>query len=224
MAILEGVPAWELGLTEMIDVRHSPHISNPAGFGKVQNVIGFVVHHSVTAMPANASEAAERQHIQVIDRYHLSLGWGGFGYHACAFPSGRAYMCGDLNSQRAHVKGRNHELIGVVAVGTFTDALPGQPQMSAIQECLNEFRKPYGGLPARGHGQWALPGEGTACPGQLAAVNWDAPAQPPALQPIDFYHAAGDIIHFTRMGFNPKDIAEIDKRAIEDFARRMRMP
>lgn len=219
MAILEGVPAYLLGLSDMIDARSL--VTNPAGFGKVQNVIGYAVHHSVTQMAATATEADERLHIQAIDRYHASIGYGGFGYCAAAFPSGRSYLCGNLDSQRAHVKGRNHELIGVVAIGTFTDKMPEGPQMQAIHDCLDTFRGTFGLLPTKGHGAWALPGEGTACPGQLGQFHWDDPTNPPALKEIDFLRAFASAGQFARMGWNPKDLAEIDKRALRDFVIRM---
>lgn len=202
----------------MIDARGI--VTNPAGFGRVSNPIGFAVHHSVTTMPANATEADERLHIQTIDRYHASLGWGGFGYTAVAFPSGRSYQCGDLDSQRAHVKGRNHELIGVVAIGTFTDKLPAEPQLNAIAECLSAFRGAFGSLPVKGHSAWALPGEGTACPGQLGSVGWDLSPQL-VLTEVDFLRALTSAGQFVRMGWNVRDLADIDKRCLRDIVIRM---
>lgn len=203
----------------MIDARGI--VTNPAGFGRVRDVIGYVVHHSVTTMHTNASEADERLHIKTINDYHFRLGYGGFSYHAAAFPSGRVYQCGDLDSQRAHVKGRNHELIGVVAVGTFTDRLPAQPQLDAIQEALRAFTGTFGALPVRGHNQWALPGEGTACPGQLAGAGWDLSPAPPPLSELDFLRALTSAGQFVRLGWNVRDLAEIDKRCLRDLVVRM---
>lgn len=159
----------------MIDARQ--HVGTPQGTQKNPNagVIGVAVHHSVSGdyLTPSSSEAEELAHIKAIDKYHRDQGWLGFGYHMAAFPSGRLYLCGDLDGQRAHVAGRNHVLRGVVAIGTFTTRLPGQPQLRAIAEGIREIRAFIGReLPARGHNEWALPGQGTGCAGLLNGFDW----------------------------------------------------
>lgn len=149
----------------VIDIRSSTYISHPEGFRPLGVIIGTAIHHSVTFMHTEATESQELNHIRAIDNYHLSLGYGGFGYHAAAFPSGRAYLCGD--GQRAHVEGRNHQLYGIVAIGNFVDALPTPAQLDAIRSLIV-----YPELPVKGHNEWALPGKGTACAGQLNGFDW----------------------------------------------------
>lgn len=161
----------------MIDARS--YVTAPVGRKPVGQVIGYAVHHSVTTMAPSATETQELAHIKTIDAYHVSIGYGGFGYHMAAFPSGRAYLAGDLTGQRAHVKDRNHELIGIVAIGDFSNALPGIPQLHAIRDCLEFAAAGYGELPVKGHNDWALPGQGTVCAGQLNRYPWGPILAPP---------------------------------------------
>jgi hypothetical protein len=119
-------------------------------------------------MANEAAEQDEINHIKMIDQYHVSIELGGFAYHACAFPSGRAYQTGNFNSQRAHVWGRNHELLGWVLIGDYSDRLPSAGGLDAAAECERAFDAYLGReVPLRGHRDWALEGHGTACPGRV---------------------------------------------------------
>lgn len=167
----------------IIDARNL--VTNPDG-NKPQDplaVIGIGVHHTGGEEPATLlSEAQEREVIKAIDRDHVAKGFGGFGYHGITFVSGRSYYCGD--GQRAHVAKRNHELRGWVLHGNFVATLPGQAQMDGLREALLAERKKFAYvavLPIKGHKEWALPGEGTECPGLLVPRDWEAflyPAPP----------------------------------------------
>jgi hypothetical protein len=168
-------------MDQAIDARNV--VTAPEGRFRLarQRLIGIALHHSVSGdyLPQGASQAQERAHIRAIDRYHVEQGYGGFGYHLAAFASGRLYQLGDLDAARAHVAGCNHELLGIVAIGTFTTVLPGKPQMEALADGIRLLRASAGAhLPAKGHSAWALPGQGTACPGLLADTDWSAAAMP----------------------------------------------
>lgn len=150
--------------------------------GKKQNpwsqLIGIAIHHSVTSASPDWTEAQERAHIRAIDAYHVSVGFGCFGYHMATFPSGRVYQVGSLNGQRAHVAYRNHELVGIVNIGTFTNQLPSDTQLRACAEAiefvqatiLNNNGKL--GLPILGHTEWAVDASPTGCPGMLEGFDW----------------------------------------------------
>lgn len=162
-------------------------VTNPAGRTNAQGqllpvvpTIGIGVHHSV-GNSAVQDEAGERATIRAIDLQHVGQGFGGFGYHYIVFPSGRAYFCG--GGQRAHVAGRNHELIGVVLSGTFTAVQPTEAAMSGLREVLLHLRAEWD-IPVKGHREWALPGEGTACPGVVVPRDWEAFLAPPAPPPM----------------------------------------
>lgn len=134
-------------------------------------LIGIAIHHTVGRNTVE-NETDERATIVAIDRQHVAQHFGGFGYHGIVFPSGRAYRCGE--GQRAHVKGRNHELRGWAFSGTFTNELPTEAAFDCMREVLLEERARFGPLPIMGHREWALPGEGTACPGIIVPRDWEA--------------------------------------------------
>jgi len=199
----------------MIDARS--FVTNPQGRRPMGPVIGFAIHHSVTEIGPAATEEQELAHVRTIDRYHVQLGYQGYGYHLTAFPSGRSYLCGDLAGQRAHVEGRNHELIGIVAIGNFVGRLPEAAQLHALQECLDFARQTYGNLPIKGHNDWALPGDGTACAGALNGYQWGQPLPPvpPAVDPVRLSHALPFLYAAYFKGdkglLHPFDAAEIQK-------------
>lgn len=72
---------------------------------------GEVITHTEAGadMPATATVDQEVARIRAIDAFHRTLGWGGFGYNAAAFPSGRAYEGRGAGRSGAHTKGQNHK-------------------------------------------------------------------------------------------------------------------
>lgn len=176
-------------MTTPIDVRS--RMTAPEGRFKISpaDLTGIAMHHSVSGdnLGAAAGEGDERAHLTAIDRYHVQQQFGGIGYHLAVFPSGRIYQLGDLDGARAHVAGRNHELLGIVAIGTFTETRPALRQLAALQHAVRHCRA-YAGreLPVRGHGEWSLPGQGTICPGLLRDIDWDGAEQPAAPAMIRF--------------------------------------
>ena len=130
--------------------------------------VAIAIHHSAArffprAAPTPADEIA---HLRMIDVYHVSLGYGAFGYHVAVFPSTRAYWCGTLTRCRAHVKDRNHELIGVVAIGDYTLAPPSPSHIAATAHAVSWIRDNVGRmLPTAPHKQLAIAASPTACPG-----------------------------------------------------------
>lgn len=168
----------------LVDARS--FFANPGGrvvAGQVRKIgealKGIAAHHSVTTTPSpGATVDQELAILKEIERYHIGLGYGLFAYHMADFPSGRVYLVGDVDGQRSHVAGRNHELVGIVSIGTFTTTQPSSQQLAAKAEGIRYIRGQWGRyLPVRGHGLWALPGEGTACAGQymnsLTPEAWD---------------------------------------------------
>ncbi|MBF6606798.1 MAG: hypothetical protein IVW53_14615 [Chloroflexi bacterium] len=63
---------------------------------------------------------AEMQRMDTVWRLHrFTNGWGGIGYHTYGFPSGRLYLVGSYETQRASVANRNHLTIGHCSAGLF---------------------------------------------------------------------------------------------------------
>ena len=140
--------------------------------------IGLAVHHTagglvdVDANFSGTTEDEELAHIAAINAQHLANGWScGFGYNAIAFASGRVYVVGRCAGQRAHVAKRNHELAGCAMAGDYSVEPPPPGCIAGVGRWVRAMWAEYGaGLPVMGHGQWALPGEGTACPGAATSI------------------------------------------------------
>lgn len=165
-------------------------VTNPQGQGGPQNpasIIGIAVHHTGGGEGAPMlSEAQELAVIKAIDFQHTRppQDFGGFGYHGIAFASGRAYKCGE--GQRAHVKGRNHQLRGYVLHGNFVNVAPSDLQLSGLRELMQaDWDKYQRQLPIQGHDEWALPGQGTECPGIVSPRDWAAFMAPPPVPDFD---------------------------------------
>jgi hypothetical protein len=126
----------------LIDARHL--VTQPDGWTDC-NPIGHAIHHSVTEIDAAATVA-----------------------HTATFPSGRSYLTGRWNRARAHVKHRNHELVGSVAIGNFSSSPAGLTIIRGLGDCVRAAREVFGRqLPLGGHGQWAVAGSPSSCPGQI---------------------------------------------------------
>jgi len=162
------LPTIRIGNQDFIDMTL---IITPNRAQRVRT-IGFSWNHSVgqTEFPdrnANGTTMDEEiAHIKAINDYHIRQNYGGFGYTAIGFTSGRVYAAGDGLGQRAHVAYRNHELEGFCLAGTFTTADVPLGLVLGAGRWLYAKRQQYGDLPSKGHGQWAVPGWETSCPGE----------------------------------------------------------
>ena len=141
--------------------------------------LGRVVHQ--TAGPESfADVTAEIEHIDWLDNFHrekrgFSLG---IGYHEMVFESGNIYRVGRALTQRAHIGGLNHIYDGMCFVGTFSRThTPSQAALVAAREAIVASDIKVMG----GHGQLALEGQGTACPGgwNLDLLTPATPLKPP---------------------------------------------
>jgi hypothetical protein len=145
-------------------------VTNPNGWAPLGTVIGLAIHHTVTTISPWATEAEERAHIRAIDRYHVSKGWQGFGYHYAVFPSARVYRCGW--GSRAHVANRNHELVGIAFVGDLSARVPSPFEEGAAAEAVRDAWQRIGReVPVKGHRDWVVdPAWATSCPGRGVEV------------------------------------------------------
>ena len=131
----------------------------------LEQIVGLALHHTAsTNRPWTAAQ--ERAHIRAIDQQHRNNDWGGIGYSALIFPSGRTYTFGPLTQQRAGIYGLNHKLLSFALVGNFQTRLPTRKQWRAATHLVLYYYQLLGRtLPVQGHRDWALAGHGTACPG-----------------------------------------------------------
>lgn len=208
----------------MIDARGI--VTNPGGNWSLidSSVIGISVHHSAaTTWPASATIEQEQAAIRAIDRYHVDQNYGGIGYHAIAFASGRTYQVGSYDGARSGVAFRNHELIHVCAIGTFTDVLPAKPQLDGIAECIRAMCNFYGrSLEVRGHNLWAVPGQGTICAGTLNGFDWNGYMTPSqSYLPGEVAMACVSAAQFYRLGYDFSALMDSEKEILRLLARKV---
>lgn len=147
-------------------------------------VDGIALHHDAVSYDPPSGEqavmAAEKARISAWYGWHTKhyhnpnanpdgsdgWNWPSFGYHLAAFPSGRVYLLGQLNTTRAHVAHRNTRLRGIVAPGDFTRQRMETGQVLSYALAILYVWEWRGALTSvKGHRRWAVPGWETTCPG-----------------------------------------------------------
>jgi len=121
------------------------------------------IHHTATLyLSPNATPTDEINQIAVIHEYHIRRGFGGFGYHGIAFPSGHAYLITPLDQWGANVANENNHIHGYAAAGTYTTVPPPAQLQAALARLIAAGRRYLQRtVPDRPHRHWG----GTACPG-----------------------------------------------------------
>ena len=155
----------QIGNIQVIDVRDQfPDVNTPDSHYDVRDLASIdakVLHHSVTNPALDPLQS-----LQSIYDSHRRQGWPGIGYHLIISRDGRIFLAGGAETIRAHVFGRNETSIGVCLIGDFTSATPDLRQLVAAGRLFRELDFALGGaIPAYTHRAYALPGHGTACPG-----------------------------------------------------------
>ena len=139
-----------------------PDAKNRYQLRALSNIKFVVVHHS----GVDADNSAEE-----IRRYHRdSLGWPGIGYSFVIRKDGEIEHSGDIATVRYHVAARNLECLGICLVGDFTSHHPTEEQLGAAHNLVSVLMplldpSESGRIKVKGHGELALPGHGTSCPG-----------------------------------------------------------
>lgn len=171
--MVNGPRSFLLGGVEVVDVRHMFKTEGPAGQPRFQDLlVGVAVHHDgVIMMPGDRDYSGstlneDLERLGAIHQRGISQGWGGMPYHLVASPNGRCFYTLDLNCYGAHVRKRNHQLVGMALMGNFTFSHPGDFQLCAAASALVAIWGWSGLLlPFKGHREWALPAYPTSCPG-----------------------------------------------------------
>jgi hypothetical protein len=135
-------------------------------------VTAIVTHHDGVLMAAGDRDYSgstlneDLARIGAIHEHSEREGWGPFPYHKIVSPNGRVFLTRDTLRQAAHVWGRNHESAAVCFMGDFTTSEPGDVQVcaGAVAMVITLLELGYF-LPLPGHGEFALAGHGSECPG-----------------------------------------------------------
>lgn len=170
----QGVPFTEIGQgVRLYDVRS--RFSDAFGETRGEK-IGYAIHHDATVMADEDKNFngttidEELDRLGVIHRHHtVNNGWGGIGYHRVIGLSGRVYLTGSSNTQRAHVEALNHKWIGYCFMGDWSNGRPSEPAMHALRTAL-QWETDQRGVPMQMAPHKRLT-PGTACPGGWADVT-----------------------------------------------------
>ncbi len=164
-------PTVRVGNLEgVLDRRHDLSTRGTYPQRELSAIKYLVVHHSGVDSDSSA---------EAIASYHTrSLGWPGIGYHFLVHWDGAIEYVGDIAEARYNVARRNQEVVGVCLPGDFSRRSPEEAQLEAARVLLVNLQFALGWfVPIVGHGEVALPGFATACPGD----TW--PQWKPLLQP-----------------------------------------
>ncbi len=127
----------------------------PSDLRGILNTI--VVHHS--AIPH--ASPAEIQSLHMDER-----GFADVAYHFLIDTEGIIYQGRELNIRGAHVQGFNTGSVGIVLLGNFNDARPGEAQLSSLRGLVDFLRYTYEIRYLAGHRDYPNQSpDGTECPG-----------------------------------------------------------
>jgi N-acetyl-anhydromuramyl-L-alanine amidase AmpD len=132
--------------------------------------VRFIVVHC-SATPPDADIGADE-----IRRWHVEdNGWSDIGYHYVIRRAGVIEHGRSLDYQGAHVRGYNHESVGICLVGGVSK--DGQPdanftaaQYGSLESLISLLLPRFPGAAVRGHRDF--PGVTKACPSFDAAAWW----------------------------------------------------
>lgn len=112
-----------------------------------------------------ATRAGEQINVKQIDKWHRDRGWSEIGYHYVLYADGTIATGRDIRKKGAHVKGHNHDSVGVAYVGgldknkTPKDTMTMQQEM-AFLHLVNSLRVVFGDMSVHGHNEYSS----KACP------------------------------------------------------------
>ena len=112
-----------------------------------------------------ATRAGKQINVKQIDKWHRDRGWSEIGYHYVLYADGTIATGRDIRKKGAHVKGHNHDSVGVAYVGgldknkTPKDTMTMQQEM-AFLHLVNSLRVVFGDMSVHGHNEYS----NKACP------------------------------------------------------------
>jgi len=112
-----------------------------------------------------ATREGQELEITTIDHWHRKRGWSEIGYHYVIYANGFIATGRDIRKKGAHVKGENHDSVGVAYVGGLDQNLVPTDTMTMKQELaflhlVNSLRVVFGELSVHGHNEYSS----KACP------------------------------------------------------------
>lgn len=107
------------------------------------NVPEWIIVHDTGGTAADPLADTSHHTFEIVDTYHKSLGWEGFGYHFFIDILGKITVGRAENYHGAHTKGYNTKSIGICLAGNFDLTMPTAAQTQALSGLLKGLRKRY---------------------------------------------------------------------------------
>lgn len=178
------VSTFRIGNLDVIDLRATlPHGATSYEDRALGAIEQIVIHHSATPDDRSA---------EAIARYHVdTMEWPGIAYHFLVHQDGRIEYTQGVEVVSYGVARRNDNTLHICLVGNWTDNPPGDVQLNAARALVDNLDFALGRVyPVVGHGEIAVAGYETACPGATwptwkarlvatapAVVDWQARAE-----------------------------------------------
>lgn len=126
-----------------------------------RHISRIVVHCTATPEGRDVSAAD-------VDQWHRARGWNGIGYHALIRLDGTVEPGRPLARQGAHVRGHNHDSLGVVYAGGVDERLAPKDtrtpeQIAALFNVVTDWQRRFDVPVRRVRGHYELD-PGKACP------------------------------------------------------------
>jgi hypothetical protein len=137
------------------------------GYRDMRSKTDLIIVHHAAALYKQLTGAED---VQAVANYHVNTKkWPGIGYHCCIAeeenggPVAR-YDVSNSQLERAHIYGLNDRAVGVSCLTNFT-GMPDQKWIDGLAVVVGEWAERWPKARIMGHGEVALPGHGTLCPG-----------------------------------------------------------
>ena len=129
----------------------------------------LIIHHT-GGTEANPLADTSHHTYKIVDEYHKSLGWEGFGYHFFIDKAGKVKAGRAENYHGAHTKGYNEKSLGICLAGNFDATMPTKEQEISLAVLMQKLVKKYN-IPAEKvvpHREFAT----KTCYGRRLADDW----------------------------------------------------
>ncbi len=151
----------------------------PADLARLAPISGSNPMRAVDSIVIHHTGGGPQETPQGIHEYHLSIGFGGVGYHYLIERTGTVWRGRPLWARGAHARNQNSGRIGIALLGNYAEESPGYQMTLQARRLIAVLEELYGKLKIYPH--YAMPDSTTDCPGpalvrQFAAlgIRWEA--------------------------------------------------
>lgn len=102
----------------------------------------IIVHHS-GGTDLNPLEDTSHHTASIMEKYHVSLGWEGLGYHYVIHKDGEVWRGRPEHYHGAHTTNYNNKSIGICLAGNFDATFPTKEQENSLAGLIASIKTRY---------------------------------------------------------------------------------